>query len=328
MLSILVILLLLRHIHAIDPYQKFAQINLPPGGPIGPESVALDRFNQGPYIGVSDGRILKYQGPTTGFVDFAFVAPNRNKQLCDGATDPDLGPTCGRILGASFDPFSGQLYMVDTFFGLAVVGPNGGKATIIANSANGVKFNFLNGCDVSPITREVIFTDGSQTFDIRDVIRGNFTPDSSGRLIKYIPRTNEVKVVSDGLSVPAGPAFSHDGSFVLFSEFSNKRIIKYRLIEDTTEVFLNLTANPIKIKRAPTYGEYWVAANNIIVSQPRSVTPFGYKFNLLKQILITKNLQAQYNNTQVNVLQEYNVNGGTLYIGSRVAPYVGVFNKW
>ncbi|CDP14981.1 unnamed protein product [Coffea canephora] len=159
----------------------------------------------------------------------------------------------------------------------------------------------------------------------KNVIQGNFTPDSTGRLIKYNPRTNEVKVVLNGLSVPAGPAFSHDGSFVLFSEFSNKRIIKYRLMENTTEVFLNLTGNNI---RAPTCGEYWVAANNIIVSQPGSVTPFGYKFNLLKQILITKNLQAQYNNTQVNVLQEYNVNGGTLYIGSRVAPYVGVFNKW
>ena len=41
--------------------------------------------------------------------------------------------------------------MVDTFFGLAVVGLNGGKAAIIAYSANGVKFNFITGCDVNPI---------------------------------------------------------------------------------------------------------------------------------------------------------------------------------
>ncbi|XP_027083436.1 protein STRICTOSIDINE SYNTHASE-LIKE 11-like [Coffea arabica] len=226
---------------------------------------------------------------------------NRSKQFCDGVTDPNLGPTCGRILGISFDPISGSLHLADTFFGFASVGPNGGIDTIIATGANGVRFNFLTGCDVNPITRDVIFTDASQTFDIRTVVRGNFTPDSSGRLIKY-------KVVSDGLSVPAGPAFSHDGSFVLFSEFSDKRIIKYRLMEDTTEVFLNLTGNPIKIKRTPTCGEYWVAANNI-VSQP-------------------KNLQGQFNNTLVNALQEYDVNAGKLYVGSRDAGYVGMFNKW
>ena len=51
----------------IHPYTKFTQINLPSRGPIDPESVALDRFYyQGPYAGVSDGRVLKYEGPTVG----------------------------------------------------------------------------------------------------------------------------------------------------------------------------------------------------------------------------------------------------------------------
>ncbi|XP_027181861.1 protein STRICTOSIDINE SYNTHASE-LIKE 12-like [Coffea eugenioides] len=176
--------------------------------------------------------------------------------------------------------------MADTFFGLAVVGPNGGKATIIATSVNGVQFNFLNGCDVNPISREVVFTDAGQTFDI-----------------------------------------SHDGSFVLFSETTNNRLLKYRLKEKTTEVFLNLTTQPLKIKRAPTFGEFWLAANDIVL-QPRSLKPFGYKFKLFGQLLLTKNLQLQYNNTQVNVLQEYPVNGGTLSIGSRDASYVGIFRKW
>ena len=75
-LSIFFSVAFLPHLLPIDPYSKYTQLNLPPGS-IGRESVALDRFNQGPYVGVSDGRILKYQGPTVGFVDFALVAPKK-----------------------------------------------------------------------------------------------------------------------------------------------------------------------------------------------------------------------------------------------------------
>ena len=43
-------------------------INLPLGGPIDSKSVALDRFNQGSYLGAIDRRILKYQGSMIGFL--------------------------------------------------------------------------------------------------------------------------------------------------------------------------------------------------------------------------------------------------------------------
>lgn len=66
----------LPYLFALDPYTRFTKLNLPPG-PIGPESVALDRFNQGPYVGVSDGKILKYNGPNVGFQDFAYTSPTR-----------------------------------------------------------------------------------------------------------------------------------------------------------------------------------------------------------------------------------------------------------
>ncbi|KAL3512329.1 hypothetical protein ACH5RR_025046 [Cinchona calisaya] len=329
MLCIFVILFFLPHISGFDPYKKFTKLSLPPGGPIGPESVALDRFNQGPYVGVTDGRILKYKS-NIGFVEFAHTAPNRNKTLCDGVSDINLGPICGRVFGLSFDPETGILYLVDAFLGFFEVGPNGGQATLIANSAGGVRFKFLSGVDVNPITREVYFTDASKTYDLRDVIQGNALADSTGRLIKYNPTTKEVKVELDGLPVPVGPANSHDGTFLLYSENINKRIIKYRLQglkAHTSEALLNLPINPLKIKRAPIFGEFWVAAN-IIVQQPRSITPFGFKFDSLGLVLIIKALQGQYNNTQVNVLQEYNVNGGTLFVGSREASYVGIFNKW
>ncbi len=53
----------------------FTKIPLP-AGVTGPESFAFDSLGGGPYTGVSDGRILKYQG-RAGFTDFAYTAPTR-----------------------------------------------------------------------------------------------------------------------------------------------------------------------------------------------------------------------------------------------------------
>ncbi|KAL3498645.1 hypothetical protein ACH5RR_041377 [Cinchona calisaya] len=327
-LSIFVTFLFMPSLFALDPYTKFTQLNLPPG-PTGPESVALDRFGQGPYVGVSDGRILKYKCSNIGFTDFAYTAPNRNKQLCDGTTDPNLGPTCGRPLGFSFNTKTGLLYIVDTFLGLFKVGPEGGPATLLANSAGGVRFNFLNGVDVAPITGEVVFTDASLVVDFRSVNSPNNPPnDSTGRLMVYSPITQQVKVLQDGLPVPAGPVFSFDLTFVLYSDFVAQRVVKYWLIgpkANTSEVLLNLPGSPVKIKRATTLGQFWVAVN-IIVQQPQSVTPFGYKFNSAGEVLLIKDLRAQYNNTQVNLVQEYN-NGNILFVGSRKVAYVGIYTK-
>lgn len=43
----------------------------------GPESIAFDCKKEGPYVGVSDGRILKWHGPTLGWKEFAITSPNR-----------------------------------------------------------------------------------------------------------------------------------------------------------------------------------------------------------------------------------------------------------
>lgn len=72
-LFILVLLLcIIPYLVAIDPYPSFSTIDLPPGD-FGPEPSALDPQGQGPYVAINDGRILKYQGPKVGFVDFAYT---------------------------------------------------------------------------------------------------------------------------------------------------------------------------------------------------------------------------------------------------------------
>lgn len=47
------------------------------GQMLGPESLAFDSQGRGPYTGVSDGRILRYDGPELGWTTFAYTSTNR-----------------------------------------------------------------------------------------------------------------------------------------------------------------------------------------------------------------------------------------------------------
>lgn len=91
----------------------------------------------------------------------------RNRKLCDGSTNPDLEPTCGRPLGLKFNPATGDLYIADAYFGLLSIGPSGGVAKQLATSAQGVPFRFTNALDIDNNTGEVFFTDSSILFQRR-----------------------------------------------------------------------------------------------------------------------------------------------------------------
>ena len=86
----------------------------------------------------------------------------RSKKLCDGTTDPELGPVCGRPLALSYQRSTNLLYIADAYFGLLVVGPTGGLATQLVGG-----FKFLLGVDVNLANGDVYFMDGSLTYDLR-----------------------------------------------------------------------------------------------------------------------------------------------------------------
>lgn len=46
-------------------------------GAVGPESFAFDPTGGGPYTGVSDGRIIKWDGNQRRWIDFAVTSPER-----------------------------------------------------------------------------------------------------------------------------------------------------------------------------------------------------------------------------------------------------------
>ncbi|XWS51286.1 hypothetical protein CRYUN_Cryun12cG0163800 [Craigia yunnanensis] len=101
----------------------FNKIQLPPNA-TGPEALAFELGTERFYTGIADGRILKYQGRTAGFVDFGFAAPNRSKSVCDGTDTANPNPACGRALGFALHHTTKKLYVCDAFFGFGVLGLN------------------------------------------------------------------------------------------------------------------------------------------------------------------------------------------------------------
>ncbi|XP_076902072.1 protein STRICTOSIDINE SYNTHASE-LIKE 12-like, partial [Bidens hawaiensis] len=246
----------------------------------------------------------------------------RSKQLCEGTNDPDLGPTCGRPVALSFHPITGLLYIADAFFGLLVVGPNGGLATQLAGG-----FKYTTGVDVDLISGNVYFLDASLTYTFRDVTQPGFIPDSTGRLLRYNTITKEVSVLLSGLPGGGGPAVSHDGTFVVVPELTGNRVLKYWFVgpkANQVEVLLDNIGNPNKIKRGETFGEFWAAHSDGFLPRLPLVTPQGVRFNSNGDVLQIVSFSNEYFNTSISLVQEQN---GKLYVGSYFTNFIGVYSN-
>ncbi|KAJ4823572.1 hypothetical protein Tsubulata_029688 [Turnera subulata] len=301
----------------------FRQLLLPSPA-MGPDSFAF--YNgQGPYTTVADGRTLKYAGPNVGFLDYAFDTPNRSKAVCDGNTNPSLGPTCGRPLGIGFLLRTGELYNADAYLGLVVVGTNGRLARPLVNSEEGQTFRFTDGLDIDQLRRQVYFTDASAVFSLSEIQQAVAANDATGRLLRYDIETNNTSVLLRNLSGPAGVAVAPDFSFVLVTEYIAKRVQKYWLTgprANTTEVLVTFQGRPDNIKRTPAGDYYWVAVN---IPMPNGVNqPTAVKINGFGRILASYSLNdVQYYNKTISEVQEY---GHAFYIGSLDLNFVGKYS--
>lgn len=197
-------------------------------GGVGPESFAFDPHGDGPYVGVSDGRIIKWLPSETRWLDFAFTSPERDG--CEGFHDhSDTEHRCGRPLGLEFDENTGDLYIADAYLGLLVVGPNGGLATQLAKSAQGVPFGFTNSLCIHQTHQLLYFTDSSTTFSRRSHVSVIVSGDDTGRLRKYDMKSKQVSVLVKNLKFPNGVAMSKHGDFLLFAETTTCKIFKFWL---------------------------------------------------------------------------------------------------
>ncbi|KAM7505281.1 hypothetical protein LguiB_004185 [Lonicera macranthoides] len=232
-------------------------------GAVGPESFAFDPTGGGPYTGVSDGRIIKWDGDERRWIDFAVTSPER--EVCGELQDHErMEHICGRPLGMRFNEETGDLYIADAYMGLLVVGPNGGLATKVTTKAHGISLQFANALDIDRSSGVVYFTDSSSLYPRRNYMSVIVSGDTTGRLIKYDPKTNETKVVLNNLSFPNGVALSQNGEFILVAETTLCRILKLWLQSPKAglvEVFAQLSGFPDNIKRNNN-GEFWVGIHS------------------------------------------------------------------
>ncbi|XP_017701989.2 protein STRICTOSIDINE SYNTHASE-LIKE 10-like [Phoenix dactylifera] len=316
---------------AMDKLLNFDRLVL--SSAVGPESLAFDHLGGGPYTGVSDGRIVKWQGQGLGWADFAVHSKYRER-VCHGSNDSMLESICGRPLGLQFYKATGDLYVADAYFGLLVVAPNGGVATQLATGADGQPFNLANGLDVDQETGVVYFTDSSTRFRRRDYILAVIMGDATGRLMNYDPKAKKVTVLIRGLAFPNGLAISNDTTFLLIAETGTCRVLKYWLQgprNGTFEVFAELPGYPDNIKRNPG-GEFWVALNQDKVQlngqtasdfgktgEPSEHHPVALRLSQEGKVLEVLERRAA---TSVSEVEERN---GTMWLGSVDMPYVGVY---
>jgi sugar lactone lactonase YvrE len=299
-----------------------ASIHFLPLPAAGPESFAFDFSGNGPYTTVVDGRILKYQGPDIGFVEYAFTSPTRTGAICDGTNSTaTFGQTCGRPLGLEFYHQTGELYVVDGFYGLLVVRPNGGGlATQLATSAEGVPFGALDGIEVDQRSGVVYFTDTSSRYGLNQAVEAITSGDSTGRLLRYDPQTRNVTVLMSGLRLAAGVALSADRSYLLVTEYLNNRIHKYWLKgpkANTSEILVTLTGSPNKVRRMRS-GDFWVA----VTVQTPSLQLTGIRMDGFGNISKTITFSPEFDSSLITEVYEYK---GTLFLGSFLIGHVGVY---
>lgn len=182
----------------------------------GPES--FDSYNGELYTSIHGGYIVKIdEKEIKPFVKFG--------KECDGTWQEDK---CGRPLGLKFDK-KGNLYVVDTYYGIFKVDPSGKYKQIIDTSKPiaGKVPQTPNSIDIAE-NGDIYWTDSSTDFPLYD---GSYATlaNPSGRLIRYNAATKTNEVLLENLAFANGLLLSEDESFVVVAETFTSRIIKYNL---------------------------------------------------------------------------------------------------
>ncbi|KAF8730181.1 hypothetical protein HU200_017153 [Digitaria exilis] len=333
---LLVLALLLQPCAAARPIAETPTIDgsrslhLPLRGSLlrGPESVAFDGDGAGPYSGVSDGRVLKWNGPVRGWTTYAY-GPGYDARACTASRTRPAEVTesrCGRPLGLRFHDGSGNLYIADAYKGLMRVAPGGGKATVLVNKVDGVPLRFTNGVDVDQVTGEVFFTDSSMNYQRSQHERVTATGDSTGRLMKYDPQNNSVTVLQSGITYPNGIAISADRTHLVVALTGPCKLMRYWIKGSkmgTSEILADLPGYPDNV-RADGKGGFWVALH-----REKMELPFGPDVHLLAVRINADGrvIQMMKGPKSVRPTEVMEREGGKLYMGSVELPYVAVVSE-
>ncbi|XP_004974394.1 protein STRICTOSIDINE SYNTHASE-LIKE 10 [Setaria italica] len=295
-----------------------------PHGITGAESLAFDRRGQGPYAGVSDGRVLRWDGDANGWTTFAYNANYKNNPICmEPARRPeDTESICGRPLGLQFHAKTGDLYIADAYLGLMKVGPDGGEAEVLAVEAGGVPFNFTNGIDVDQATGDVYFTDSSTTYTPARNTQIMIHRDTTGRLLRYDARAKRVAVLKAGLPYPNGVALSADQTHVVVAHTGPCQAFRYWIRGAKAgryELLADLPGYADNVRR-DTKGGYWFALNREKINATAPEHLVGVRVN-------SKGAEQEVMTAPKGVtLSDIAEKDGKLWLGSVELDHVGLVN--
>ncbi|KAH7423461.1 hypothetical protein KP509_12G056700 [Ceratopteris richardii] len=249
---------------------------------------------------------------------------------------------------------TGELYIADAYFGLLVVGPEGGQAKPLVNEAEGSSFAFTNDL---VINKEglIYFTVSSDLYPRSRFLLTAFAGDQSGRVLSYDPVTRDVKVLCRGLLTPNGITISKDGSFLVFSETGRCRLNRLWLKGDKAgfmETFAELPGYPDNV-RVNSKGQFWVAIycrqslsswillrfswiRRVLVQLPLTFKQLNSIFlgshpHALAMLFdqdgkILEVLEDQTGKT-VKFISEIEERDGQLWMGSVLMPHIAVYSK-
>lgn len=206
---------------------------------VGPEAVTVEA-DGALLVGLKDGRVVR---------------------LRVGKDEPELVvDTKGRPLAMERHP-DGRLFICDAHLGLLALDGQGVLHRLATTHA-GIPFKFV---DDLVITRsgDVYFTDASARHSIEGFTLDLLEHQTTGRLLKYVPSTQELTEVADGFSFTNGVALSGDESFLVVAETGAYRLWRVWLAGPKAglkEVFLDaLPGFPDNVRWSPTRNGFWVA---------------------------------------------------------------------
>ncbi|KAF8688746.1 hypothetical protein HU200_042225 [Digitaria exilis] len=296
-----------------------------PSPVFGPESLAFDGRGGGPYSGVSDGRVLRWEGGLRGWTEYAHNSKHKSVAIC--APDKKLvvpESVCGRPLGLQFHRKSGELYVADAYLGLLKVPPGGGLARVVASEAGGEPFNFLNGLDVDQRTGDVYFTDSSAVYRRSEYLLVVALGDETGRLLRYDRAARRVDVLRAGLSYPNGVAVSAAGDHVVVAHTALCELWRYWVRgprANTSELFAELPGYPDNV-RADGRGGYWVALSTDQGGIAGDEAP-----TVAVRVSPEGNVTETLDGFSFVTVSEVGERGGKLWVGSVDTPYAGELGR-
>lgn len=170
-----------------------------------------------------------------------------------------LGNTGGRPLAVAPHP-DGRLYVCDAHRGLLALAPDGSLETL-ATGEGGVPFRFVDDLDIAP-DGTVYFTDASARHSIEEFTEDLLEHRTTGRVLRYDPRTKQVTRLAGDFAFANGVALSPDGSHLVVAETGSYRLWRVWLLGERAgakELFTDsLPGFPDNVRRA-SRGGYWVA---------------------------------------------------------------------